>query len=111
MSKALVEKLRKAREFGVPVNGNTYTVRRPTDADVMNLPTGTAVEFVHRFVVGWDLTEMQVIPGGGPDPVPFDPELWAAWVDDRPEVWEPLAKALLEAYQAHRAAREADQKN
>jgi hypothetical protein len=111
MSKALIEKLRKAREFGVAVNGNTYTVRRPTHADVINLPAANAIDFVHRFVVGWDLTEMQVVPGGGPDPVPFDPELWSAWVDDRPDVWEPIAKALLDAYRLHAEAREGELKN
>jgi len=111
MSKVLIEKLRRSREFGVLVNGKTYTVRRPTDADVVNIPGASAIDFVHRFVVGWDLTEMDVIPGGGPDPVPFDADLWAAWVDDRPDVWEPIAKALLDAYRAHAESREESRKN
>ena len=111
MSKALVEKLKKAREFGVTVGGNTFTVRRPTDADVINIPGANVLDYVHRFVVGWDLTEWQVIPGGGPELVPFDADLWAAWVDDRPDVWEPLGKALLDAYRVHAEEREADRKN
>lgn len=111
MSKALIEKLKKAREFGVEVAGNTFIVRRPTDADVINLPAASALDFVHRFVVGWTLTEMQIVPGGGPEPVPFDSDLWAAWVDDRPDVWEPIAKALLDAYKAHADAREGALKN
>jgi hypothetical protein len=111
MSKALLEKLRRSREFGVAINGNTFTVRRPTDADVVGMPQGNIIDYVHRFVVGWDLTELQVVAGGGPEPVPFDPILWAEWVDDQPDVWREIGAQIMEAYQKHRDEQEAAAKN
>ncbi|MBK7592229.1 MAG: hypothetical protein IPI27_13410, partial [Betaproteobacteria bacterium] len=50
-----------------------FTARRPTDCDAIELAGIAPVEFVRRFVIGWDLTELDVIPGGGPEPVAFDP--------------------------------------
>lgn len=111
MSRALIDKLLRARERAVPVGRWNFTIRRPTDADALGMQDRTPLEFVTRFVVGWDLTELDVIPGGGPERVPFDPELWRAWVADRPEVWEPLAIAILDDYKRHVDAREADAKN
>lgn len=111
MGKVLLEKLQRAREFGVSAGGHNFTVRRPTDADALDMQGRAAIEFVKRFVVGWDLTELDVIPGGGPEKVPFDAELWAAWVEDQVELWEPLAMAILDAYRTHVSAREDDAKN
>ncbi len=111
MSRALIEKLLRARERRVQVGRWNFTIRRPTDADALGLQERTPLEFVSRFVVGWDLTELDVVPGGGADPVPFDAELWRAWVGDRPEVWEPLATAIVDDYRRHVEAREVDEKN
>lgn len=111
MANALVEKLRRSREFVLDAGGHKFTLRRPTDADVVEMPNATAIEYVRRFVIGWDVRELDVIPGGGPEPVPFDAETWAAWVDDHAELWEPIAAALLDAYREHAAKRETAQKN
>lgn len=111
MSKVLLEKLLRSREFGVTAGGHTFVVRRPTDADALVMQGKQAIEFVKQFVVGWDLVELDVIPGGGPEKVPFDAELWSAWIVDQTELWEPLAMAILDAYSAHVKSREADAKN
>ena len=111
MSKALIDKIRKAREFVVEVNGHKFTARRPTVCDAIELAGIAPVEFVRRFVIGWDLTELDVIPGGGPEPVAFDSDLWAEWVADRPELWEPLAIPIMDAYKRHAELREAATKN
>lgn len=107
----LLDKLRKARESTVEAGGFVFTVRRPTDAEAAGLSGSTALDVVHRFVIGWNLKEMDVIPGGGPGLAGFDPGLWAAWVDDRPELWAPLSEAILSAYQRHAEQREDDAKN
>lgn len=111
MSAALIAKLRKAREFTVEVGGHKFTARRPTDVDAIELAGIAPVEFVRRFVIGWDFAELDVIPGGGPDPVTFDPELWAEWISDRPDLWEPLAIPIMDAYKRHVDEREAAAKN
>jgi hypothetical protein len=111
MSKLLIEKLRRAREVTVDADGHKFTVRRPTDADAAVLSTSTRLDMLRQFVVGWDLTELQIVPGGGPDPVPFDAALWAEWIADQPELWEPLGSAIENAYVAHAAKRTAAEKN
>lgn len=111
MSKALIEKLLRAREKGVKVGDHTFTIRRPTDADVMTMRDRAPLEFVTKFVVGWDLAEVDVIPGGGPEKVTFDAALWAAWVLDHPDVWDPLSMAIVEAYESHVKARGEAAKN
>lgn len=107
----LIEKIRRARETGVDVDGRKYVVRRPTDEEALGLSGVQLVEVVKRFTVGWSLAEIDLIPGGGPDPVPFDPALFAEWVADRPEVWGPLSAAILDAYKAHSDKRDGAVKN
>lgn len=111
MSKALLEKLLRAREKRVEVDGRTYTIRRPTDADVMQMRDRPPLEFVTRFVIGWTLQEIDLVPGGMAIDVPFDPALWAAWVMDHPEVWDPLSMAIVSAYEEHVKERETAAKN
>jgi hypothetical protein len=111
MSRALIEKLRRGREFQLPINGHTYTLRRPTDAEIAAMPDTASLEFVRRFVVGWDLRELDIIPGGGPEPAEFDAELWREWVGDQRELWEPIASALLNAITDHAKSRKESEKN
>jgi hypothetical protein len=111
MSKALIEKLIRARERVVAAGGHSFTIRRPTDADALAMQERAPLDFVRKFVVGWDLTELELIPGGAPEAVPFDPDLWAAWVGDHPELWEPLATQIVDDYRKHVESREAVEKN
>lgn len=108
---ALTDKLRRARERVVEVAGRRFTLRRPTDAEAMLLGEQTGLDLVRRYITGWDLREIDLIPGGGPDPVPFDAALWADWVDDQPALWAPLAEAIVTAYREHADAREGAAKN
>lgn len=111
MSASLIAKLRKAREFSVEAGGHKFTVSRPTDVDAIELAGIAPVEFVRKFVIGWDLKELDVIPGGSPEPVAFDADLWAEWIADHPELWEPIAVPIMDAYRRHVEQREAAAKN
>lgn len=111
MSKALIEKLRKSREFVVEAGGYKFTARRPTDVDAIELSGIGPADFVRRFVIGWNLCELDVVPGGGPEPVEFDADLWSEWVADRPDLWEPIAVPIMDAYRRHVEGREAAAKN
>jgi hypothetical protein len=111
MSKALIEKLLRSRESGVKVGERTFTIRRPTDADAITMRDLAPLDFVRRFVVGWDLVELDVIPGGTGERIDFHSELWGEWVVDHPELWTPLATAIIEAYAAHAEARKDAEKN
>ena len=109
---SLIEKLKAARQFTETADGHTYTLRRPTDAETISLTSGSALDLVKRFVIGWDHTEISLgIPGGNPTPAPFDAELWAEWVADQPQLWPQLSTAIVAAYQRHAEAREQTAKN
>lgn len=107
----LIERIRAARQRAVTVGGHAYTIRRPTDAEAIELSESDGLTLIRRFVVGWDLAEIDLVPGGGPEPAPFDPALWAEWVADQPDVWAPLAIAIRAAYHDHAKAREDAAKN
>ena len=111
MGKVLLDKMRKAREKRVEVDGHAFTILRPTDADAVAMAGRPPLEFVERFVVGWDMTELDLVPGGMAEPVAFDADVWIAWVRDHPEVWDALGMAILDAYESHVKAREAAAKN
>lgn len=99
---ALVDKLRRAREERVEAGGFTFTVRRPTDIEMLEMRGGGSVSRLLRFVVGWDgVKESDLIPGGDPHPLPFDAEACAEWLSDRPDLLNPLAARIMERYQEH----------
>lgn len=65
-----------------------------------------------RFVVDWgEMKEMDLVPGGGPEPVPFDAELWAEWIADHPEHWDDITRVVYDSYKAHEAEMEVVAKN
>lgn len=110
---SLIDKIRKARETGVEADGRKFTIRRPTDEEAAAISANGdgLLAIVKRFVTGWALVELDLIPGGGPEKVPFDSALFAEWVADQPEVWTPLGTSILEAYKAHTDKRDAAVKN
>lgn len=102
---ALLEKLRRCRESVVEAGGHQFTIRRPTEAEQAELHFGgktSLLDLVRRFVVGWDLQELDLVPGGSPVAVPFDPEVWAEWVNDQPDLWKPISDGVLDAIRTHR---------
>ncbi len=109
----LADKIRKARESTVDVDGRTWTVRRPSDEEAALISThgdGLLI-IVKRFVIGWPLTELDLVPGGTGVSVPFDRDLFGEWIADQPELWAPLGMAILEAYKIHTDKRDAAVKN
>jgi hypothetical protein len=114
MSKALIDRLRRARQTSVLSLGRTFTVRRPTDLEMQEIHEKIEQRLLLvRFVTGWgSMSEIDLgIPGGGPDPVSFDPALWEEWIADHPEHWPALTSAIFDAYKAHRGAMEEAAKN
>ena len=107
MSKTLIERLQRARQSTAPSGARTFTIRRPTDLEMYEL-SGRIDQrlLLVRFVVDWGpMTEIDLgIPGGGPDPVPFDPDLWVEWIADHPEHWDDITTAVMNAYKGHKAA-------
>lgn len=108
VSKTL-EARRRARQRDIVVGAHTYTITRPRAADMVR--DMTRIDLINRFVVGWSLCNADLVPGGDPEPEPFDAELFADWVADQPDIWVPLAEAILEEWNRYAAAQEATEKN
>lgn len=106
-----LQKRLAARETTVAVDGHSYTIRRPTARQMAELSQATQYEAVQACVVGWDLTGLDLYPGGGPEPVPFDPAIWADWLADSPGLWTPLWEAITAQIAAHSERLETAAKN
>jgi len=109
---ALADKIRRARESKVEAGGHTFTIRRPTDAEAQQFADGAdAMVLARRFVIGWDLAELDLIPGGSPEPAAFDEDAFAEWVGDHPVVLGKLVNAIVDRYVEHAKVREDAEKN
>jgi hypothetical protein len=100
----------KAREKQVPAGGHVFTIRRPKAAE-MALRDWTRIGLVRFFVVGWDLQNSDLMPGGTPDAEPFDAELWADFVEDRQDLWQPLSDAIMAEWASFCDRQQAAEKN
>lgn len=104
MSANLIEKLKKSRETQVTVDGFTFTVRRPTDMEFVDMRNMTLKQgdFLERFVIDWQrVGEIDIIPGGTTVAVPFSTDLFMEWIADRPKLWAPLIEAIISSYNTH----------
>lgn len=112
MSQALIDKLRRARESVVPVNGRKFTIRRPTAEDYA-LNAGKGLALIRLSVVGWgEMTELDLgIPGGSDAKVEFSPALWSEWIGDHSEYWGGLIEAINAAIDSNAEKKEAAAKN
>src|ERR1043166_7364319 len=104
MSNELLAKIRAQRQLKVTVGKFTFLARRPTDVEIVKLTRDGAewYEIAAGYVNGWEgVTENDLIGGGGSDAVRFDERVWREWCADRPELWQPIATAVMKAYDAH----------
>ncbi|MBK8745712.1 hypothetical protein [Propionivibrio sp.] len=108
---ALSEKILRSRESVVPAGGFKFTIRRPTDLDMIEFSKTRRPADLVRFVVGWkDVTDGDLYPGGDGAPATFDAEACAEWLADRSDLMVVLVNAVAEAYQAHKTALEVAEK-
>lgn len=108
MSQIIIEKLQKARERQVFAGGIGFTVRRPTDLEMIDINRDGMAQrdILRRFVLNWDAKEIDLLPGGTPKAVAFDAELFMEWVSDKPDCWAPLIEAIVDGYRQHQAQQE-----
>lgn len=68
--------------------------------------------FAMESVVEWEgITEIDLIPGGMPEPMPFDMEVFVDWFSDRPESeWLVLIEAVDAAVHNYEQRSESDKK-
>lgn len=110
MSNALIDKIRLSRLVKIQVGPHTFTIQRPTDLDMARMTGQAGEEILRKFVVDWDVKEIDLIPGGSPVAVPFDPDLFYEWICDQPQCWEPLISGISNAYKVYSEGRSETEK-
>jgi len=107
-----------AREEAVTAGGRTFTVRRLAEYPLLRIKQQNAgdtnaflVALMRDSVVGWDMREQDLVPGGSDDAAPFDTDVFMTWVEDEPAVLSELAEAVFGVISRHRDKKEAAAKN
>jgi len=123
---ALLEKLKKSRQTGVTAGGFSFTITRPTPMEAMvwlKLQNGNALSMedmqaffqehfslqneswrqlaqyaCEHFVVDWQLTELDIIPGGTGAVLPFDKDVFLLWIQDHPSIVTELGFMVFDAW-------------
>lgn len=116
MNETLRKKMLAAREQWVDVGRFGFLVRRPTEMQITRWRGNEALEvtftIVAECVVGWrGVTEADLVPGGSDDQMPFDADAYRMWAEDRPDVWQPLAEAVMRLVDENRKRLESAQGN
>lgn len=102
--------------------GKRVCVRRPSEFESIALlrkaDDGTpyiaaGAPEVKKHVVGWEgFKECDLIgAAGASDPLEFDPELWAVWVDDQRNAMRQVAQKIVDLISAHETAVAEAEKN
>lgn len=101
---SLIDKMRRAREQQVTIDGHKFTLRRPTDLQLTEASKdgGLRLRNIAPFVVGWDLTEQDLVPGGTGEPVPFDEAVFMEWLEDQPGLWGEFMESIMKMITARR---------
>lgn len=109
---SLVEKMRRARESRVEAGGFTFVIRRPTTLEMIEIQDQPRGRAILPFVIGWEgVKELDLIAGGDPHPLEFDPAVAAEWLTDRADLLGALSAAIFDSYVAHAKRQEEAQKN
>lgn len=102
---SLADKIRKSREFSAESGGYSFTLRRPTDVEMLEMQGTGSVARLFPFIVGWSgVKELDIIPGGDPHPLPFSADVCREWLSDRADLLGPLISAVLGSYTQHAEA-------
>lgn len=112
-AKQLIAAVRRRRAQELDLGGGKKIIfTRPPEVEmnsILKFKDGKAtwlvdVDHVKKYVVGWDgFTEADLLGAavGAADPVAFDADLWAAYVEDDNDLVSKVASAILEAVVNH----------
>jgi len=89
----LLELRRKGREQWYDVGSYKVLLRRPTGGEIIQHPYGE--ELIRIAFVGWNLTELDLVPGGTDKPAEFDIDLALDWLMDEPEIYGKVLDAVI----------------
>lgn len=109
----LLEKLRARRETWVQAGKFEFKLRRPTRLEIQKMPKEHLItDVIVAFVCDWkNVTEDDLVGGGGSTVMPFDVEVWQDWIADRYDLWPPIIAALNKSLTEYSEQQEALAKN
>lgn len=110
---SLLERMRAARENWVPIaDGKALCLLRPRFEDLRHFKVEVPSKLVAMFTVNWrGVTEADLVTSGGSDPEPFDVEVLAEWLADKPEYCDKASSWLIKAGEDRVAALGTAEKN
>lgn len=115
---SVLEKLRSARSFAVPLpvgrDGARLRFLRPTAMQMPRFRAGITTGLLVEHALPWEgLTEADVLPAGvgGDSLVPFEANLLAELLDDRPDWFKAACEGMFEQINAWLKQQEAAAKN
>lgn len=122
MSAAVLQRLRAARQSWVELEpGKRIQITRPPEADMQDFiprPGESEVDRMLRcatkYVVGWEgITEADLLGEAlaSPEPVKFEPVLWAEVVRDNRDWMMKVVVGLMDVVSAYEKARSESAKN
>ncbi len=92
---------KNSRRSRVKWKDKVFVITRPKPYQIHEMvSTGKdkQMDVFERFVIGWEgFTALDLYPGGDNTKIPFDTELFIDWVEDNPDCWAALTKAITEA--------------
>ena len=94
---SLADKIRATRESWVKVGAHEIKVRRPTEYQLSKMyeDGGITDEKLLACVVDWKIPGNVLEPGGGGVPPPFEFEGFREWIEDKPELYLDVSKAVV----------------
>jgi len=113
----LIARMRRAREIVIDAAGHQFTARLLNAGEMADLGESLAGKaltqrrVVEAAIVGWNLVELDLVPGGGPEPVDFHPVLFREWLAENMDATTELFAAISAEWEARRARVEAAEKN
>lgn len=114
-ARALLAKMAEQRAAWCDLgDGLRVQYRRPPEVELPRLAGGVRLEHVEAYACGWEgFTEATLLGAavGASDPVPFTPELWAAWVRDHADAAGKVCQHMAATVSEYLTRREADAKN
>lgn len=113
---ALLARMEAQRASWVELGpGRKVRIVRPPELDLVQLVGGVRVEHAQRYVTGWQgFTEASLLGaahGSADTEVPFDSEVWGAYIADHLDEARVVVDALADRVRAYLEEREAREKN
>lgn len=95
---------RAARTHTVEIDGHKFSILRPTELEAIRITTQVAesedktgvdmIRFALPYVIGWDLTEADIVEGGDDTPVEFSADALDLYAADHASAADRLSSEI-----------------